>query len=64
MTDAPPPYPGMMPMAPMYPPPPNCGYQQIPAAYYDPNKPNTAYTAASAPPPPYESQDIEEKKRL
>lgn len=63
MTDAPPPYPGMMPAPPMYTPPQNAGVQQMPAAYYDPNKPNTAYTAATAP-PSYEDQNMYEKKRL
>ena len=64
MTDAPPPYPGMMPAPPMYTPPQNAGVQQMPAAYYDPNNPNTAYAAASAPPPAYEDANLYEKKRL
>lgn len=63
MTDAPPPYPGLIPNTPMYTPPENAATQQMPAAYYDPNKPNTAYAAASAP-PAYEEANLYEKKRL
>jgi len=61
MTDAPPPYPGLIPNTPMYTPPENAATQQMPAAYYDPNKPNTAYAAASAP-PAYEEANLYEKK--
>lgn len=65
MTDAPPPYPGVMAAPPMYVPPTNGSMQQMPAAYYDPNAPNTAYTAQpSAPPPAYGAVEPSEKKRL
>ncbi|XP_067945514.1 WW domain-binding protein 2-like [Watersipora subatra] len=62
MTDAPPPYPGMMPAPPMYTPPGTAGSQQMPTAYYDPNQPNTVYAAATA--PPEYDEDLYSKKRV
>lgn len=64
MTDAPPPYPGVMTAPPMYFPPTNTSMQQMPAAYYDPNNPNTAYTAQPSAPPAYGEVESSEKKRL
>ncbi|KAF6023908.1 hypothetical protein EB796_017783 [Bugula neritina] len=54
--------PGLIPNTPML-TSRDAATQQMPAAYYDPNKPNTAYAAASAP-PAYEEANLYEKKRL